>query len=103
MAIIRLKDNHVTERFMYKYLISPQFIEYLNEIQSGSAQPQINLTNLKEARFAIPPLKTQQKTVQYLEQLSQKTETLKQVQTEKMESLKALKASILDRAFRGEI
>ena len=49
------------------------------------------------------PLKTQQKTVQYLDQLSQKTETLKQVQQEKMQSLKDLKASILDRAFRGEL
>ena len=55
--------------------------------------------------FEVPlvSLEEQQKTVQYLDQLSQKTETLKQVQQEKMQSLKALKASILDRAFRGEL
>ena len=51
----------------------------------------------------VPPLKTQQKTVQYLDRLSQQAERLKQVQQEKMQHLKDLKASILDRAFRGEI
>jgi type I restriction enzyme S subunit len=70
---------------------------------TGGAQPNISQTYLKLLPIVYPPLKTQQKTVQYLDQLSQKTETLKQVQTQKMESLKALKASLLDRAFRGEI
>jgi len=49
------------------------------------------------------PLKTQEKTVQYLDKLSEKTEMLKQVQNDEMQSLKDLKASILDRAFRGEL
>jgi len=49
------------------------------------------------------PLKTQQKTVQYLDQISQKIEALKKEQQEKMQSLKDLKASILDKAFRGGI
>jgi len=53
--------------------------------------------------FHIPSPKTQQKTVKYLDQLSEKTEKLKSVQKEKMERLKALKASLLDRAFRGEL
>ncbi|SFV69489.1 Type I restriction-modification system, specificity subunit S [hydrothermal vent metagenome] len=56
-----------------------------------------------EIKTPFPPLKTQQKTVQYLDQLSEKTEILKQVQHDKMQSLKDLKASLLDRAFRGEL
>jgi type I restriction enzyme S subunit len=51
----------------------------------------------------LPPLNIQQKTVQYLDQLSQKTQALKEAQQEKMTQLKALKASLLDRAFRGEL
>ena len=61
------------------------------------------INNLPIGLMPLPHLETQLKTVQYLDQLSQKTETLKQVQTKKMESLKALKASILDRAFRGGV
>jgi type I restriction enzyme S subunit len=37
------------------------------------------------------------------DEISQKMEILKQVQNDKMASLGALKASILDRAFRGEL
>lgn len=37
MAILRLRDNKILERFLYKYLISPQFINYLDDVQSGSA------------------------------------------------------------------
>ena len=72
-------------------------------MQSGSAQPQITIKNLKEASFSIPPLSVQQKIVTYLDDLSSKIEHVKKVQKEKMESLKALKASILDSAFRGEL
>ena len=50
-----------------------------------------------------PPLNIQQKTVNYLDKISKKTEKIKQIQKEKMDSLKALKASILDSAFRGEL
>ncbi|WP_457747457.1 restriction endonuclease subunit S [Sulfurimonas sp.] len=104
MAIIRIKNEKTLyNRFLYKYLYSPQFLNYLSDVQSGSAQPQITIKNLKESSFSIPPLNIQQKTVNYLDQISQKIEKLKAVQKEKMESLVALKASILDQAFRGEL
>lgn len=104
MAIIRIKNmDKLYNRFIYKYLYSPQFLNYLNDVQSGSAQPQITIKNLKESYFSIPPLQTQQKIVTYLDEISEKTEKVKAVQKEKMESLKALKASILDQAFRGEL
>ena len=39
----------------------------------------------------------------YLDEVLAKIEKLKSIQKEKMDSLIALKASILDRAFRGEL
>ena len=45
----------------------------------------------------------QQKVVKYLDEISEKIEKVKSIQKEKMDSLKALKASILDKAFRGEL
>ncbi len=104
MAIIRIKDMDIVyNRFIYKYLSSPQFLNYLDDVQSGSAVPQITIKNLKESFFAIPPLNIQQKTVAYLDEVSEKIEKLKQVQKEKMQSLVALKASILDQAFKGKL
>ncbi len=66
-------------------------------------QCSINQTDVNTLLLPLPPLKTQQKTVTYLDSISQKTEKLKQIQKEKMDSLIALKASILDQAFRGAL
>ncbi|MCT7468905.1 hypothetical protein N5T60_09385 [Aliarcobacter cryaerophilus] len=51
----------------------------------------------------LPPLKTQQKVVSYLDEISNKMEKIKNLQKKKMQSLKELKASILDKAFKGEL
>jgi len=86
---------------IYYFLLTLK--QQLESKATTTAQMNINLKVLQTIAVPLPPLNIQQKTVQYLDQLSQKTEILKQVQTQKMESLKALKASILDKAFRGEL
>ena len=63
----------------------------------------MNLSKIKNIEIEYPLLKTQQKVVSYLDEISQKMENIKQIQKEKMQSLKALKASILDQAFKGEL
>jgi len=60
-----------------------------------------NIKDYFDIEIEYQVLKTQQKTVQYLDQLSKKIETLKQVQNDEMQSLKDLKASLLDRHFAG--
>ena len=75
----------------------------LGNSANQAAQPVISYKSISNMQLPLPPLKTQQKTVHYLDQLSQKTQALKKVQQEKMQSLKNLKASILDKAFRGEL
>ncbi|QOR61204.1 restriction endonuclease subunit S [Sulfurovum sp. ST-21] len=97
-----LKDN--IDKFYIVYVVkNGDFQQYIRENATGSTINNVSLKTMREYPVIIPPLKTQQKTVQYLDQLSQKTEKLKQVQQEKMQHLKDLKASILDRAFRGEL
>jgi len=66
-------------------------------------QCSINQTDVNTLTFPLPSLKIQQKIVTYLDAISEKTEAIKTIQKEKMQSLKDLKASILDRAFRGEL
>ena len=58
---------------------------------------------IKELNIAPVALKIQQKVVSYLDEISNKIEKIKQIQKKKMQSLKALKASILDQAFKGEL
>lgn len=82
-------------------------LEYLKkeilEQRQGVRQQNLNLSKVKNVEIEYPPLPIQQKTVKYLDEISEKIEKIKSVQKEKMESLKALKVSILDSAFRGEL
>ena len=99
--IMGLKANNdlLSDVFLFAYLNSIDLAKFVDT----ATIPQINNKHIDMMKLPIPPLETQQKTVQYLDQLSQKTEKLKQAQQEKMQSLKNLKASLLDRAFRGEL
>ena len=92
-----------SQKYLLHIFKSPLFNNYLDEISKGAAQPAITIIKLKEFKIPLPPLKTQQKVVSYLDEISQKMEKIKQIQKEKMQSLKALKASILDQAFKGEL
>ena len=98
-----LDDNVYNSNFLFYYLMSPYFRSELFEKATGSTVKGIKSSILKKFEIRLPSLQTQQKTVTYLDQISQKTQKVKTIQKEKMESLKALKASILDRAFRGAL
>ena len=82
-------------------------LEYLKkdilEQRQGVRQQNLNLSKIKNIEIEYPPLKTQQKVVSYLDEISNKMEKIKNLQKEKMQSLKELKASILDKAFKGEL
>jgi type I restriction enzyme S subunit len=99
-GLLPLSDS-LDIRYLYNYF--NHIDSYIISNGAGATVKGVKLDFIKSLKIPFPALKTQQKTVKYLDQLSQKTETLKQVQTQKMESLKALKASLLDRAFRGEL
>ena len=78
-------------------------LEILTDEAKGAAQKGIYLNSIKQLEIVDVSLQTQQKVVSYLDEISQKMEKIKQIQKEKMQSLKALKASILDQAFKGEL
>ena len=81
------------------------FTKYFNflDLNKSTTLPSLAKTHLLQINMVVPPLPTQQKVVLYLDEISQKMENIKQIQKEKMQSLKALKASILDQAFKGEL
>jgi len=86
-----------------KYLTQMLLHIKLGKTANQAAQPVISYKGINSLELPLPPLNIQQKTVTYLDSISQKIEKLKQVQKEKMQSLVALKASILDQAFKGEL
>ena len=96
-------NNKAINKFLFFYLLTNQLFEQIESNIRGAQYPAISDRDLKNCKIPLLPLNIQQKTVQYLDQISAKVEALKKEQKEKMQSLKDLKASILDKAFRGGI
>ena len=103
VSIIRLDDRFIPQ-FLHYYLISPSIKSDLLFSSSGGATREAITKSMLE-EFKVPKISiiTQQKVVKYLDEISKKIEKIKQAQKAKMNSLKALKASILDQAFKGEL
>jgi len=101
VALIRPIDK-LNPEFLRRLLSSSLSSQTTNK-KRGGAIKNVSLGDIKNTIILLPPLNIQQKIVSYLDSISQKTEKLKAVQKKKMQSLIALKASILDQAFRGEL
>jgi len=111
IANIDMVVNQQLHTFQCSELINNKFLmyalyvkkDYMYSIANITTIAYMNKSKCNSIPVPVPPLKTQQKTVTYLDSISKELETLKQTQKEKMESLVALKASILDQVFRGEL
>ena len=89
--------------FIYFGIKNPKNQSIMFNNIGAAAMPAINFGTMSLLTIPNISISTQQKVVSYLDEISQKMEKIKQIQKEKMQSLKALKASILDQAFRGEL
>ena len=101
LATIIVDKNESINTYL-KYFLKKSYFD-IREKASGGTQPNLNLSIIKNIELPLPTIKTQQKVVSYLDEISNKMEKIKQIQKEKMQSLKELKASILDKAFKGEL
>jgi len=95
--------NDIDNKYIYFLTNSKQFKDRIGLATKTVAQPKLAIKRLAEVLLPFPPLNIQQNTVKYLDKISEKTEKVKLIQKEKMDNLISLKASILDKAFRGEL
>ena len=100
-SVVGIYSENNSNDYLYYFLLTLK--RHLESKATTTAQMNINLKVLQTIGVPLPSFSVQQKVVTYLDDLSDKIERVKTVQKEKMDSLKALKASILDKAFRGEL
>lgn len=90
--------------FLAYFLRSPRFVALVNQYTSGARMPRATTTFFKKvAKVPVIPLNSQEKIVKKLDSYSKSIEGLLQEQKAKLNHLKSLKESILDKAFKGEI
>ncbi len=94
-----------------KQLADLDYVEYLLQsfkvnlqaLGKGSAQDNINLGTFENKLFPFPSVEKQQTIVKELNALSTETKILEDIYQKKIESIKELKKSILEKAFQGEL
>lgn len=103
--MMKFSVNEITASMYIVYMLQCSQIKEQVEKKAKRAinQCSINQTDVNTLLIPLPPLDIQTKTVEYLDSVRHKVEILKRVQNDKINNLKALKASILDRAFKGEL
>ncbi len=71
VACIRAKENF-NQKFIWQYISSSRFLEYVNTIKTGSAIPHISGSQIADFPIFAPPLESQQKIVAVLSALDDK-------------------------------
>jgi type I restriction enzyme M protein len=67
MLIFRPDQHKLTSAYLFHFFQSLNFSSQRDAIVSGSAQPQLPIRNLNEAKIPLPPLATQQQIVAEIE------------------------------------
>lgn len=103
VCIIRPSEK-LSSKYLNYLLVSPKFKAALLFQGAGGATRQA-LTKVMISNFEIPlpPIDVQLKLVEKVDILDEKNRSLKKQISSKIEDLKALKSSILDSAFKGEL
>lgn len=92
------------KEYLAFYLRSEKFVNEVNNNTSGARMPRATTTFFKNvAKIPVPTLATQKMDVDKLTSLSTRIFLLQAEQQAKLNNLKALKESILDKAFKGEL
>ena len=61
VAIIRADRSKAVPEFLHYTFLNPAHYRYINALTAQSAQPNINLTQIRDLRVALPPLPEQQR------------------------------------------
>lgn len=85
-----------------KYFLKKSYFE-LREKASGGTQENLNLSIIKAIKIPLPPIDIQAQTVAHLDAVREKSERLSIKLKTQRDELVALKASLLERAFKGEL
>ena len=90
-------------------LISNEFVYYLlkgidmSDVITGTAQPQITITNLSPLKIPLPPLAEQKRIANKLDQIFSRIDVLKERMEKVPKLLKKFRQSVLQAAVSGEL
>ena len=67
--ILPLQSYQIESKYIKTYLMSPDFLNYANNLTSGTRMPRLGTDDLRKAIFPLPPLAEQKRIVAKLDEL----------------------------------
>lgn len=105
VAIIRPETNKILPKFLNYLLTSKPYKTNLlfTGDKAGATRQALTKAQIQKVSICFPGLEEQRIIVQGLDLLSEETQRLESIYRRKLEALKELKQSILQKAFTGEL
>jgi type I restriction enzyme S subunit len=103
VAILKLDQSQIDSRFMWHMLRSQTVFRKAWDATTGSAQPTVPLRAIKQLPIPVPPLNEQRTVVDRLDELTGRMDRLTKHQDSTQMEIEALLASVLHKAFHGEL
>ena len=88
---------------MFFQVLSSAFKEQLEALASGTTVPIVNKSKFNSAEVVLAPLPKQKAIVAQLDSLRAETQRLESIYQRKLAALEALKKSLLNQAFTGQL
>lgn len=106
----RFDSDIVIPKFLLYVLKSNQYWNFIGINQSASAQPNVNATKMSNFEFLLPPMESQKKIVQILDEkfqdwnkYRQQIENIEQRHQNIRKSIDSISTAILNSAFSGKL
>jgi restriction endonuclease S subunit len=93
----------ISNRFVYYFTVTADFVEQAGLNTRTAAQPKLALSRLSTIKLGIPSLPVQKRLVSKFDALREETKHLESIYQQKLLALEKLKKSLLHQAFTGNL
>jgi type I restriction enzyme S subunit len=100
---VRCNAKEVSPRFLWSWLNSEPLKQVIKQMVATFTYPNLKKSDYVNLPIPLPPLEEQKRIANYLQEVHEKIQELKEVQARTKEEIKLLEQSILEKAFRGEL
>lgn len=102
-VLIRPKEN-INPQYLAFFLLHPKMQERLLSKSSGATVQHVNMKDIRALKMGdLPPIEIQDRLIESLLDVQEKSKKLEEVYQRKIEALGKLKQSILQKAFSGQL
>lgn len=104
IAILKPNRNLIAPDFLRWMLDTPQLLDHMDKVVTGSAQKTLTLTALRRIQFPCPPsINEQERIASHLNHVYSEIIAMKDISVVDASFIEQMQQSILAKAFRGEV